>query len=216
MPATPLREDVRRRLRQDLLEGRLAPGEQIRLAQLAERLSVSMTPAREALTQLETEGWVVARPNRGFFVPAMTMAEAESIYPLLSTLEGLAVELQGPIPTARLRELRELNQQMAERADQPARAFAFDLRWHLTLVRGCPNGLVLEHLRSVRSLAERYERAYMRSSGRIPFSLADHERIVEALEQRQDKVPAMLRKHWALSLDFVRSWLERPPGGEES
>lgn len=205
----PLRDQIRTTLRDDLLEGRLQPGEQIRVAPLAERLAVSMTPAREALTQLEAEGWVVLYPNRGFFVAPVTVEEAEALYPVLAGLEGLAVELRDPLPPELPRRLRAINGEMAAAAaaGEAMLAFECDRRWHEALVESCANPFLLDHLRSVRKRTERYERAYMRDSGRVPGSTKDHAGIITALEASPERVPGLLREHWRLSLDFVRMWL---------
>lgn len=205
----PLRDQIRAQLRDDLLKGRLRAGEQIRLAPLAERLAVSPTPAREALTQLEAEGWVVLYPNRGFFVAPVTVEEAEALYPVLAGLEGLALELQDPLPAELPNQLRAINGEMAAAAaaDDATLAFECDRRWHEALVDSCANPFLLVHLRSVRQRAERYERAYMRDSGRVPGSTEDHAGIIAALEAWPERVPGLLREHWRLSLDFVRTWL---------
>jgi DNA-binding GntR family transcriptional regulator len=207
MAASPIRDLLRERVRRDLVRGKIPPGEPIRLEPLAERHSVSITPVREALTQLQAEGWVVLHPNRGFFAAPMTLEEARSIYPLLSALEGLAVELTGAPSRDHLDQLREINRRLAAFSEKPQRALELDRRWHEALVRRCANDLLLEHLRSVRTRSERYERAYMRHSGRVPTSAHDHERIVEALADDPARARGMLREHWNRSLAFVREWL---------
>ena len=55
-------------LRSDLLEGRIQPGERLKLPALTERFEVSMTVIREALTRLAEQGLVTVNPQRGFSV----------------------------------------------------------------------------------------------------------------------------------------------------
>ncbi|MFW6206608.1 MAG: GntR family transcriptional regulator [Gemmatimonadota bacterium] len=210
MGATPLRERIRDALLDDLVEGRLDAEDRIGVAPLAERFDVSLTPAREALTQLEAEGWVVLRPNRGFFAAPMTIEEAEYIYPVVGALEELAIELQPEVSPERRAELRRLNEELRAAADEPDRAFELDRLWHETLTEGCGNPILLKHLRSLRKRAERYDRAYMRHSGRIPISTEDHDRIIEALESAPDEVGRLVRENWMLSLHFVREWRSEP------
>src|SRR5438552_3432436 len=58
-------------IRDQILSGELKYGEALRLAPLAEKLDMSITPVREALLQLAQDGWVVHQPNRGFRVVPM-------------------------------------------------------------------------------------------------------------------------------------------------
>lgn len=206
MGDTPLRDRIREALLEDLVEGRLAGEDRIGISPLADRFEVSPTPAREALTQLEAEGWLVLRPNRGFFVAPMTVREAESIYPILATLESLAVELQGEFPAGRRWRLRSLNEEMRAATAEPDRAFELDRTWHETLTEACGNSILLDQVRTLRRRAERYERAYMRHSGRVPSSTGDHRRIEEALEVGPETVAGLLQAHWEESLRFVRRW----------
>jgi DNA-binding GntR family transcriptional regulator len=203
----PLREHVKERLLRELVEGALGSGEQIRVRQLAQRLSVSMTPAREALTQLETEGWVRLHPNRGFFAAPLSLSEARSIYPILGAMEALAVQLQGKESRLLQGRLREINDDMICAADNALLALECDKRWHEALVAGCTNAVLLDLLRTLRIRAERYERAYMRASGRISSSADDHHRIITALTRSPGRVPELLRNHWAPSSTFVELWL---------
>ena len=59
-----LRDDVYRRLREAIVDGTLAPGEQLRDGELATWLGVSRTPVREALLRLQQAGLVTATPGR--------------------------------------------------------------------------------------------------------------------------------------------------------
>ncbi|MCR6644219.1 MAG: GntR family transcriptional regulator [Terricaulis sp.] len=70
-----------------IISGAISENEPIRQDTLAAELKVSKIPLREALTRLVQEGLVVAYPNRGFYVRAMSLAEAEDIFALRLKLE---------------------------------------------------------------------------------------------------------------------------------
>ena len=74
-------------VRDMILSGAIEPNVPIRQDALASDLNVSKIPVREALVRLEQDGLVVSHPNRGFFVRAMSAAEAEEIYALRLKLE---------------------------------------------------------------------------------------------------------------------------------
>jgi DNA-binding GntR family transcriptional regulator len=74
-------------LRDLIMGGELAPGARLGEVELAERLGVSRTPVREALSRLAAEGLVEIAPNRGARVATWTVAELEGVFDLRSVLE---------------------------------------------------------------------------------------------------------------------------------
>ena len=73
-----LRDDVYRRLRDIIVDGSLAPGEQLRDVELAAWLGVSRTPVREALLRLQQAGLVAALPGRSTTVASMDTRAARA------------------------------------------------------------------------------------------------------------------------------------------
>lgn len=80
-------------LRGDLRDGRLRPGDPLVATALAERLRISPTPIREALSRLAGEGLVEDRRGRGFFAPKPGAAEIEEFYALHAAQVSLAIDL---------------------------------------------------------------------------------------------------------------------------
>ncbi|MBA2343798.1 MAG: GntR family transcriptional regulator, partial [Rubrobacter sp.] len=78
------------RLRRLILDGEYGPDERLIEEQLAERLGMSRTPIRQALTMLESEGLVELIPNRGAVVCSFSVDEVWDIYDLRAVLEGHA------------------------------------------------------------------------------------------------------------------------------
>ncbi len=75
-----------------ILCNEIMPGQKLHHQQLSERLGVSRTPVREALTRLVQEGYVSFLPNRGFTCKEIRLQEAEELYELRESLEAFAVE----------------------------------------------------------------------------------------------------------------------------
>ena len=75
-----------------ILRNEIMPGQKLHHQELSERLGVSRTPVREALTRLAQEGYVSLLPNRGFTCKEIRMQEAEELYELREALEAFAVE----------------------------------------------------------------------------------------------------------------------------
>src|SRR3954454_19300768 len=74
-------------LRELILDGDLRPGTRLGEVELADRLGVSRTPVREALSRLAAEGLVEVAPNRGARVATWTVAELEGVFDLRASLE---------------------------------------------------------------------------------------------------------------------------------
>ena len=203
----PLRNEVRRLLLERLLQGEPAPGAGIHEAELAAELGVSRTPLREALLALEWEGFVRTEPGRGFSVQPLTAREADEIYPMLWTLEGLALRSQTEVEPW-LAELDRLNARLEAGKDDPAAALKLDGRWHDVLLAACSNRSLLDAIAALKNRTYRYEYLYMRDSGRVITSVIQHAAIVDALrEGDRDEAARRLEANWRVSLEFLMPWL---------
>ncbi|MBK1789229.1 GntR family transcriptional regulator [Prauserella cavernicola] len=87
------REAIAQAVREDILAGRLAPGDRLREADLAERFGVSRVPIREALSQLQSEGFVTLVRYRGATVSATSGEAALELLQIRRGLEVLAAQL---------------------------------------------------------------------------------------------------------------------------
>ena len=101
------------RLRAEILEGRLKPGEWLRQERLAVEQGVSQMPVREALKQLAAEGLVEHVPYRGVRVVEFTAEDVEDLYSCRGFIEGMAARAAaGNITDGEVAELAALHQQM--------------------------------------------------------------------------------------------------------
>jgi DNA-binding GntR family transcriptional regulator len=89
----PARDRAYHELRYRILEGRLPPGTTLLETEVANLLSLSRTPVREALIRLEEEGLVEVRPRHGITVKALSIEEIQQIYEVFSALEVKAAQL---------------------------------------------------------------------------------------------------------------------------
>ncbi len=97
MPRKPRKGDVAAdeavygAIRRAMHMGRLSPGTKLQEPALARVLGVSRERVRKALHRLVHEGWLTAIPNRGTFVPTLTVEEMREIYDVRSMLEAAIV-----------------------------------------------------------------------------------------------------------------------------
>ena len=84
--------EVYRIIKQRIIQGTLAPGLPINEIDLASDLNVSKTPVREALRQLEREGFVTTTPGRGSMVSPITFQDIREIYEMREIIECCAAK----------------------------------------------------------------------------------------------------------------------------
>ena len=100
-------------IREQIITGELAAGEQLRQRDLAQRFQVSQTPVREAMRRLESEGLVIGDTHRGFTVVEPDDGPIEENFQIRAALESLGASLAArKIDAAGLARLKELNDQM--------------------------------------------------------------------------------------------------------
>jgi DNA-binding GntR family transcriptional regulator len=135
MPSPPpllipsVEDTVYRALREEIGSLRLAPDARLRLEELASRYGVSLTPVRQALRRLESDGLVATAPRRGSFVAPLSVAEVEEIQALRIGLESLLARYGAQNSTratvAEMAERRKAVEEAYERGDLAGYIAAF-------------------------------------------------------------------------------------------
>jgi DNA-binding GntR family transcriptional regulator len=150
-------------LRARILRGDLKPGQRIIERVIAGELAISKTPVREALTQLEGEGWVKITPHKGAIVTALSLKELKEIYLVRIHLEGLATRLAAErISEATVQTLRALVAKMEPLGlDQIDEFMALQAEFHNVFYRSSDHLILCELLDSLRHRSLRYRWAYM-------------------------------------------------------
>ena len=111
----PISEVVYEKIKRKILKNILEPGERLVEMELAEELSVSRTPVREALKQLEQDGLVTYYPRRGSVVSEVSVEDALELYEVRECLEGLAVKIVClNISRKEIRDLEEIVKKMKD------------------------------------------------------------------------------------------------------
>jgi DNA-binding GntR family transcriptional regulator len=151
----PCAEQVYDHLRLLLNRGELRPGAFLDLDALEARLGVSRTPLRDALLQLDAEGFVTILPRRGVQVRALTREDVRHLYEIIGALEGAALLAAFPrLSPSEAAALRRLNAEMREavEADDFDRYYERNLAFHDVFLDRCDNERLV---RLVRTLKQR-------------------------------------------------------------
>ena len=159
-------EEVYVRLRELIVEGAYAPGERLPHARLMETLGVGRTPLRTALSRLQSDGLVIATPNRGVEVAEAPVSSAEEIYALRFLVEPPLLEASVPtIAAEHVAQMRHWLTRM-ERAMRDPKAFAvahreFHIVERATFTTPFIDGLVVDMYRHLhRHHRTRIARSY--------------------------------------------------------
>jgi len=180
-------EEIARVLREQIVEGALAPGERLSERDLGARLGVSRTPLREALRLLAGERLVDVLPRRGARVAPLDSSVVEDVYPVLACLERLAVDLACRyIGDAQLRELAALVEKMrAARARKDRRRFlALSREFHDHVLGAAGNATLREQQRQLTGQVQRARFLSLHSEREWDEALREHASLLAALRKR--------------------------------
>ena len=169
-------------LREAIYRGILAEGEALYQSQLAERLSVSPIPLREALRLLETEGLVDFRGRRGAIVRGLSTENVREIYEMLLSLETSVLRIAFPFITAET--VSTAGRLLDEMEIQPDRTTwrGQNVLFHHLLCGPAERPLTLDRIAMLRRQVDRYIRVHLDSMRES--SQEQHRRVLEAIHAK--------------------------------
>lgn len=149
-----LKDQVLTAIREGILRGKLSPGERITESRLSKQMRVGQNVVREALQELEFQGFVVRVPNKGTSVTHFSRDDIKKIYRFRKEVEGLAAELAREAGRPKPEDVCQMEQAivgMQEGADTNNfwRFSRSDLEFHEIVWRMSENPFVYKALRSV-------------------------------------------------------------------
>src|SRR6478735_6177071 len=202
------RDEIREKMIDAILTGRLPPGTRIVETKLAQQFGVSQAPVREALRDLALYGFVVSSPARGTQVRRITPEELLEIYPIRAALEGVAAAAAAPrIDEATLSQLEDLITTMrdaAARNDQWAQVNA-DGAFHHTIVTAAGNRM-LEHVWQTMRLSVTTCVTHSLTHRSLHEITERHVPVLEALRSRDPvKAEAAIRRHIEEPGEWIRA-----------
>jgi DNA-binding GntR family transcriptional regulator len=213
-----LGDQVGRRIRGDILAGRLRPGEKLAFADLCETYEASVGVVREALTWLAGQGLVRAQPHQGHIVSPLSAGDLAELTEARVQIEPMVLRQsigEGSVDwEARVVGAHHvLSRTPRTDADDPRRAseewIAAHERFHAALFSGCTN---LRLLRITDGLAQEAA-LYRRWS--VPYEeqrdvAAEHEALVAASVGRDpERAVTLLRAHIASTAELLLSASEQ-------
>jgi DNA-binding GntR family transcriptional regulator len=184
IPRAALHEQVAQRLRQMLVEGRIAPGAKLNERELSELLNVSRTPLREAIKMLAAEGLVELLPNRGAIAVSLTEADVMNAFEVMAGLEGMAGELAAQrITPEELAEIQAMQFEMMAaytRRDLSA-YYTLNSRIHNAISTAAKNPVLGSVYNQVNARLQALRFRSNQDGEKWKRAVKEHEKMIEAL-----------------------------------
>lgn len=203
--SSSLTHDAYERLRADLLACRLEPGTRLRINDLCQALSVSLSAVREALSRLTSEGLVVAEPQRGFHVAPVSAAELQDLTGVRAEIEGLCLEraiAAGDVSweaqlVAAFHRLSRTPEREASDPERMSEAWsAAHGAFHAALVGGCDSLWLLRLRETLYVQSERYRRLSVPVAVTARDLGREHQDIMDAaLARDAGRARALMTQH---------------------
>lgn len=199
-------------IREQILNGQLAPGETVGLKEQADRLGISIMPVRDAVKRLQHEGLVVQIQQREAYVAPLSLKDMEDVYSIRAALESLAIE----------RACRHFNQENFERLsrilDQFSSAYEngdvrsgreYHRRFHLELYALAESPTLDRLIPPLIDATERY-RAFSQSlRGSVRQRREEHQSLLQVcLSGDAESARTQLASHLMRTVEDVRRSLE--------
>lgn len=203
---------IEAQLRHDILHGVLAPGSKLNLDKLRASMDVGLSPLREAVTRLVTEGLIEAEAQRGYTVTPISVANLDEVcalrlelepYALRKSIEKGGLDWEAAVMGAlyRLNKTDRIPGDPLSLANWEAANNAF----HFTLIERCGMPLLIKMYKSLVSMNDRYRHIYLKAVAVQRDVINEHTAIAHAaVERRPDDAAALLAKHIERSTNNLR------------
>lgn len=207
-----LSDRVFARLQDDIVLGALKPGAKLGEAELARRYGVSRGPLREAIRRLESRKLVERVPHVGARVTRLQVDDLIEIYRVREALEGMAARLAAEHMTrSEVLALHDLLSQHEQQQDLREDIAYFqregDLDFHYRIILGSHNQTLIDLLiGELYHLVRMYRYQFSTVSNRPQKALAEHRRIIEAIEGGDGEMAELLmRRHISRARENIES-----------
>lgn len=210
-------------IRDDILRGRLRPGQRIMVADVAKELGVSHIPVREAIRRLEAESLITTVPRRSTVVADVRLEELHEIYDLRRLIEGDTVARAAPAYTdADLVAIEEALKRLldADPEDLDGDFWEAHKEFHWAVLGPAIDPWRQRLLGQLWQSAERYHRMFTLVFGSLADAQADHKHLAEAAHHGDpDEMVGLVTAHLhgterAVVAGYVASLEQGAPGDQ--
>ena len=212
-----LREQVYEYLRGQMQKGLIRPGSLIKLNEISQRLGISKTPLRDAIIQLECEGFVTILARRGVVVNRLTLDEIKNVLEIVGALESAVLgSVFHRILPAHLKEMERLNGRMRASIQSSAFDDTFDqgyyelnIAFHDVFLELSKNTFLRKTIMPIKQRLYDFPRlSYIADWESI--NCDEHERLIGFIKEgdRESAVRLWKDSHWSFEAHekFIREF----------
>jgi len=200
MTSNSLKEQVFARIREDIVNLRLPPGEPLNERELSERFRISKTPIREAIQLLNNEGWVQIVPFKGAFVTPISLSDIREIFQIREGIEPIAAGYAALNPD--IERLSLFEDEFNRYTEMPPAEYTgqqeLGMRFHMYLIEYTKNQRLLKLISNLNVQMNRI-RAFFRvnlNSTYLQGTLEEHKAILKAVKEgRSEEAEKHMRQH---------------------
>lgn len=183
MKINTISDKILRKIRQDIISGKLVPGQRVNQTEITRELGVSIIPVREAFKTLQAEGHIEIIPHRGAFVKELSREEMEDLYLVRAKLEELAAELAiERLSDAKKNQLKNLYTKMkvATKKKDYQSLLRLNREFHFTIYAAAARKRLLQILEDLWDQSHRFRYTQTVLPNRSAEALKEHKQILDA------------------------------------
>jgi len=208
-----LKEQVYEYLREQMRRGGILPGSAIDMEETSKKLGVSKTPLRDALLQLETEGFVTILPRRMVVVKALTEKDIRDSYEIIGALESTALlKAFDRMKTSDVDGMEALNDGMmkAIAGDDFDAYYDKNLAFHNVFLNLCGNDSLVKIVNNLKKRLYDFPRVKGFVKEWEEASVGEHQALIDLLRagRSQEAANHIRDVHWSFEVQerFVRRY----------
>lgn len=203
-----IREDIKKYILDEIIEGNFNPGQQIVETRIARKLGVSQAPVREAIRDLEYMGVLITKPYKGSYLRTLTIKDLMNVYDVRANIEGYAIKIaSNNITEQEIKKLQDIYEEMkiAASLGNSKKQIELDISFHEIIIKASKND-VLERVWRIVSLAHWTYFGVRRLHLSLENLAYRHNEIIEALKDgNEEKAEAAMRNHFVELKNFLVS-----------
>jgi DNA-binding GntR family transcriptional regulator len=206
-----LAEQIRLALENEIISGKLKPGDVIDEAEVASRFKVSRTPTREAILLLTHSGIVEKLPRKGAVVARIELGRLIHNFELMSELEGICARFAARRMTEEEKTALARTHDASEKALREGdhdEYYAQSHKFHLRIMWGTHNDALIEVVDRLGIQLVPYRRFQLRYPGRPEANLEEHSDVLNSiLSGDPEKAAALFRRHATVQGDALAEYI---------
>jgi DNA-binding GntR family transcriptional regulator len=217
-----LKAQVYEYLRRQLEKGEIRPGTVLNIEETSKRLGVSRTPLRDALLQLEMEGFVSIFPRRGVIVNHLTLQDIKNYYEIVGALESTALLAAFErIKDSQIKRMYALNSEMSQAIAQDNfnQYYQKNLKFHNVFLNLCENKDIVKIVKNLKRRLYDFPRQEGFVKQWEEASIEEHRKFVQLIEEgKKEEAAKYLRDvHWSFQVQekFIKRYYKRAVAASE-